>query len=46
MWYAESLSGFTMRSVEILSATALIYSLLTYPQALAVNYLHRRQHAA
>jgi polar amino acid transport system permease protein len=42
MWYAESLSGFTMRSVEILSATALIYAALTYPQALAVNYLHRR----
>ncbi|MEJ0015866.1 MAG: amino acid ABC transporter permease [Acetobacteraceae bacterium] len=46
MWYAESLSGFTMRSVEILSATALIYAALTYPQALAVNYLHRRQRAA
>jgi len=42
MWYAESLAGFTMRSVEILSATALIYAALTYPQALAVNYLHRQ----
>jgi polar amino acid transport system permease protein len=46
MWYAESLSGFTMRSIEIFSATALIYALLTYPQALAVNYLHRWQRAA
>jgi polar amino acid transport system permease protein len=46
MWHAESLAGFTMRSVEILSATALIYALLTYPQALAVNYLHRRQRRA
>ncbi len=38
MWYAQSLAGFTMRSIEILSAVALIYAALTYPQALLVNY--------
>jgi polar amino acid transport system permease protein len=42
MWYAQSLAGFTMRSVEILSAVALIYAALTLPQAMLVNYLHRR----
>jgi His/Glu/Gln/Arg/opine family amino acid ABC transporter permease subunit len=42
MWYAQSLAGFTMRSVEILSAVALIYAALTLPQAFLVNYLHRR----
>jgi His/Glu/Gln/Arg/opine family amino acid ABC transporter permease subunit len=42
MWYAQSLAGFTMRSIEILSAVALIYAALTYPQALLVNYLHRK----
>ena len=42
MWYAQTLAGFTMRSIEILTAVALIYAALTYPQALLVNYLHRR----
>ena len=42
MWYAQSLAGFTMRSIEILTAAAIIYAALTYPQALLVNYLHRR----
>jgi polar amino acid transport system permease protein len=42
MWYAQSLAGFTMRSVEILSFVALIYAVLTLPQAILVNYLHRR----
>lgn len=42
MWHAQSLAGFTMRSVEVFSVTALIYMALTYPQTLAVNWLHRR----
>jgi polar amino acid transport system permease protein len=42
MWHAQSLAGFTMRSTEVLTVTAGIYMVLTYPQALLVNYLHRR----
>jgi polar amino acid transport system permease protein len=32
----------TYRPLEILTATALIYFVLTYPQARGVDYLHRR----
>jgi polar amino acid transport system permease protein len=42
MWQAQSLAAFTMRPLEILTAAALIYMVLTLPQAMAVNYLHRR----
>ena len=42
MWQAQSLAAFTMRPLEILTATALIYMLLTLPQAVLVNHLHRR----
>jgi His/Glu/Gln/Arg/opine family amino acid ABC transporter permease subunit len=42
MWQAQSLAAFTMRPLEILTAAALIYMVLTLPQAVAVNYLHRR----
>jgi His/Glu/Gln/Arg/opine family amino acid ABC transporter permease subunit len=42
MWQAQSLAAFTMRPLEILSAVALIYMILTLPQAVLVNYLHRR----
>lgn len=42
MWHAQSLAGFTMRSVEVFTVTALIYMALTYPQTLLVNWLHRR----
>lgn len=42
MWHAQSLAGFTMRSVEVFTTTALIYMALTYPQTLIVNWLHRR----
>ena len=31
-----------MRPLEILTAAALIYMVLTLPQAVLVNYLHRR----
>ncbi|MBM3521622.1 MAG: amino acid ABC transporter permease [Alphaproteobacteria bacterium] len=46
MWHAQSLAGFTMRSVEVFTTTALIYMALTYPQTLLVNRLHRRALAA
>jgi polar amino acid transport system permease protein len=42
MWHAQSLAGFTMRSVEVFTVTALLYMALTYPQTLLVNWLHRR----
>jgi polar amino acid transport system permease protein len=42
MWQAQSLAAFTLRPLEVLTATALIYSLLTLPQAMLVNRLHRR----
>jgi len=42
MWHAQSLAGFTMRSVEVFTVTALIYMALTWPQTLIVNWLHRR----
>jgi len=42
MWHAQSLAGFTMRSVEVFTVTALLYMALTYPQTLIVNWLHRR----
>jgi ABC-type amino acid transport system permease subunit len=42
MWQAQSLAAFTMRPLEILTAAALIYMALTLPQAVLVNYLHRR----
>lgn len=42
MWQAQSLAAFTMRSIEVLTAAAVIYILLTFPQALVVNYLHKK----
>lgn len=42
MWQAQSLAAFTVRPLEVLSAAAVIYMLLTIPQALLVNALHRR----
>jgi len=42
MWQAQSLAAFTMRPLEILTAAAVIYMILTLPQAVLVNYLHRR----
>ena len=46
MWHGQSLAGLTMRSVEVFSLVALIYVVLTYPQTLLVNWLHRRSVAA
>ncbi len=42
MWQAQSLAAFTLRPLEVLTAAAVIYSLLTVPQAMLVNRLHRR----
>jgi polar amino acid transport system permease protein len=42
MWQAQSLAAFTLRPLEVLTAAALIYMMLTLPQAMAVNYLHRK----
>lgn len=42
MWHAQSLAGFTMRSVEVFTTAAVIYMAITYPQTLIVNWLHRR----
>lgn len=42
MWQGQSLAAFTMRTIEVLTGVAVIYMLLTIPQALLVNYLHNR----
>lgn len=42
MWQAQSLAAFTMRTIEVLTAVAILYMLLTIPQALYVNYLHKK----
>jgi len=42
MWQAQSLAAFTMRPFEVLTAAAIIYTVLTLPQSLLVNHLHRR----
>jgi polar amino acid transport system permease protein len=42
MWQAQSLAAFTMRPIEVMTAAGIIYAALTLPQAVVVNYLHRR----
>jgi His/Glu/Gln/Arg/opine family amino acid ABC transporter permease subunit len=42
MWQAQSLAAFTMRPLEVMTAAGIIYALLTLPQGLLVNELHRR----
>ncbi len=42
MWQAQSLAAFTVRPLEVLTAAAVIYLVLTFPQALVVNYLHKK----
>jgi glutamine transport system permease protein len=42
MWQAQSLAAFTVRPLEVLTAAAIIYLALTFPQALAVNHLHQK----
>jgi polar amino acid transport system permease protein len=42
MWASQSLVGFTMRPIEVLTGTALLYVALTYPLSLAAGFLRRR----
>jgi His/Glu/Gln/Arg/opine family amino acid ABC transporter permease subunit len=42
MWASQSLVGFTMRPVEVLTGTAFLYVALTYPLSLAAGVLRRR----
>jgi polar amino acid transport system permease protein len=42
MFRGQSLANLTLRPVEALTITALIYFAITYPFALAANALHRR----
>lgn len=42
MWAAQSLVGFTMRPVEVLTGTAFLYVTLTYPLSLLAGFLRRR----
>lgn len=42
MWQAQALIAFLFRPMEVFTLTALLYLILTYPQSLWVNYLHRR----
>jgi His/Glu/Gln/Arg/opine family amino acid ABC transporter permease subunit len=42
MWQVQSLAATTMRPLEVLSAGALIYMIVTLPLAVLVNRLHRK----
>jgi len=42
MRQALSLVEYTMRPLEVLTVTALLYFCLAYPLSLASSYLHRR----
>lgn len=42
MWAAQSLVGFTMRPVEVLTGAALLYVCLTYPLSLVSDFLRHR----
>lgn len=42
MWSGQSLASVTLRTVEVLTVVALIYMVLTIPQAMLVNFLHAR----
>jgi His/Glu/Gln/Arg/opine family amino acid ABC transporter permease subunit len=42
MWSGQSLASITLRTVEVLTVVALIYMVLTIPQAMFVNFLHAR----
>lgn len=42
MWQVQSLAATTMRPLEVLSAGALIYMVVTLPLAVLVNRLHRK----
>jgi len=42
MYRGRVLSSITYRPLEILTVTAILYFLLTYPQSIWVNWLHRK----
>lgn len=42
MWAAQSLVGFTLRPVEVLTGTAVLYVCLTYPLSLLSDFLRHR----
>jgi ABC-type amino acid transport system permease subunit len=42
MHAAREIAVETYRPLEILTVTALIYFIVTYPQARGVDYLHRK----
>jgi polar amino acid transport system permease protein len=42
MWSGQSLASITLRTVEVLTVVAVIYMVLTIPQAMLVNFLHTR----
>jgi His/Glu/Gln/Arg/opine family amino acid ABC transporter permease subunit len=42
MWAAQSLASVTLRPVEVLTGTGLLYVALTYPLSLAADLLRRR----
>lgn len=42
MWQGRSLAAFTLHTIEVLTGVAIIYMILTIPQAVLVNYLHKR----
>ena len=39
---AGSLTAYTFRASEVFTVTALLYFIVTYPQAILVSFLHRR----
>ena len=42
MWQAHVLIQYNFRAIETYTVVAFLYMIITYPQALVVNYLHRR----
>lgn len=42
MFQGQSLAGVTFRPFEVLTVVALLYFLMTYPQTVVANALHRR----
>jgi polar amino acid transport system permease protein len=42
MRQAYYLSAYTLRASEVFTVAAVLYFVVTYPQAIIVNYLHRR----
>jgi len=41
LYQGSVLANYTLRPLEVMTVVALMYAVLTYPQTLLVNYLHR-----